>query len=244
VLKEVEIASSKLKTESLQSNRSRDEKEVKDEKMILETSKSITNATSELVSAAIASEKDRVGHRSTLYRRNSEKDLVSAAKIVAQSTQKLVEAANQSTATSSSDEAVADCAKSVASSISQLLSASYSLASNESRTKMSDSAKLVALYTSQLVNTAKTASRLRTEQADIPKEEISEEEESDEEGEEEEGNTTYSSLPSLDSITKTQSKIMHFEQKVKILRLEKDLEKAREDLSRMRQLEYKVWNWN
>lgn len=90
---------------------------------------------------------------------------------------------------------------------------------------MSEAAKAVAFSTSQLVSLAKSA----TEQKE-KKQEIQAEDDSD--------FFDQSSSSSTNVDANLAGKVKHFEQHIKIKKLEKDLENAREDLGKMNKADY------
>jgi len=199
---------------------------------ILEATRGIAGATAALVRAAgtlqhelaAAIKPIPASQKQKFYRKDSifTEGLISAAKAVAATTQQLCIAANSVTQGMEGEELVIAAAKGVAAATAQLVSSSRVKAGtdNPSQKKLQEAAKGVIGATSELVDTAKGISSAREEER-MKKEA---EEEAAKRGEEA---SNYS-----------KSIVAEMEQQMRILKLEKELEKAREQLLYARKKNY------
>jgi len=189
---------------------------------ILESCQAIAKSTAVLVAAATAVQQDYnklVAGPTTkvnAYKRDPTwaQGLVSAARTVAGSVQHLVKAANLAAQGNASEEALIVAAQSVSAATTQLVTASTVKSANVStgnQTRLNDAAKKVTAATAALVKTAKDAATWEEEQ------------------QKEQDDANYNL---------TDSKVREMEQQMAILRLEKELEKARTNLSGMKKAEY------
>jgi len=189
---------------------------------ILESCQAIAKSTAVLVSAATALQQDYnkltavSKDQKVAYRRDPQwaQGLISGARTVAGSVQHLVKAANAAAQGNASEEALVVAAQSVGAATTQLVTASTVKSQNVNSTnqsRLNDAAKKVTSATAALVKAAKDAASYEDEQAKA----------------EEEANFNL-----------TDSKVKEMEQQVAILRLEKELEKARNQLGKMRSNEY------
>jgi len=137
--------------------------------------------------------------------------LISAAKQVAGAVQQLVKSASNSVEGKAEEEELVAVARMVASSTAQLVSASRAKSDTNSKNHqfLMDAAKTVANATSQLVTAAKNATKMLQEE------------------QEEELASNY-----------TGSAVKQLEQQMKVLKLEKELEKARQQMLGSRKQEY------
>ena len=137
--------------------------------------------------------------------------LISASKNVAGACQMLVKSANAAVQGNSGEDELVAVAKSVAAATAQLMSASRAKSDPDSAAHkaLSTAAKSVATATSQLVDAAKTYAANQQEE------------------EEEEMATSY-----------TGSAVRQLEQQMRVLKLEKELEKARQSMLKSRKKEY------
>jgi hypothetical protein len=101
--------------------------------------------------------------------------------------------------------------------------ASFAFASTDARGKLSETAKSIAFHTSQLVLAAKAS--------------VEGEEPEDEDGKEQEGESDDEAEEEKFSFIGSKAKEM--EQQMKIMKLEKDLTRAREELGGIRKQEYR-----
>jgi len=187
---------------------------------ILEASQAIAKATGVLVHAATAVQREfsnlvKEPKSGSVYKRDPTwaQGLISAARTVAATVKHLVKAANDAAQGNSSEESLVVAAQAVSAATTQLVTASTVKAdpNSENQRKLRDASTRVAQATSQLVTAAKTAAAW--------------EHEKQQEDEERKYNLT-------------DNKIKEMEKQMEILRLEKDLEKARSQLGTMRKAEY------
>eukprot|EP01090_Pellita_catalonica_P014025 TRINITY_DN3475_c0_g2_i1.p1 TRINITY_DN3475_c0_g2~~TRINITY_DN3475_c0_g2_i1.p1 ORF type:complete len:1086 (+),score=325.41 TRINITY_DN3475_c0_g2_i1:91-3348(+) len=186
---------------------------------ILAAAIAIAQATAILVRAAHGAQRERVAKGNNpktkhLYRKDPTwaNGLISAAQKVAATTQHLVGSANDAAQGTAEEEVLVASAHAVAASTAQLVSASRAKAAQGSKTQMQldAAAKAVAAATAQLVEAARAAAEAEREA------------------------TTGSTKYELDSSAKAE-----MEQKIEILRLEKQLEDARRALAQKRKNQYK-----
>jgi len=188
---------------------------------ILESCQAIARSTAVLVQAATAVQQDynKLANNPTAkvtYKRDPQwaQGLISAARTVAGSVQHLVKAANAAAQGNASEEALIVAAQSVSAATTQLVTASTVKSANVStgnQSRLNDSAKKVTAATAALVKAARDAATWEEEQ----------QKEQDE-----------------NAFNLTDSKVKEMEQQMAILRLEKELEKARKNLGGMRKAEY------
>lgn len=169
-----------------------------------------------------------------LYRSASKESVIVAAQRVTMATESLVKSAKGT----AEEEKMVECARKVASATSELVSASGSFASPVYLQKLSEAAKVVAFATSQLVSVAKSVSDKRERSKSNFFDNDDDAYSSDEE-ENEKLTTEQRNKKKLEP--KTDVKVKHYEQQVKIKKLEKELEKAIEDLTGMNKQEYKIY---
>eukprot|EP01113_Clastostelium_recurvatum_P033497 TRINITY_DN4425_c0_g1_i1.p1 TRINITY_DN4425_c0_g1~~TRINITY_DN4425_c0_g1_i1.p1 ORF type:complete len:657 (+),score=216.76 TRINITY_DN4425_c0_g1_i1:108-2078(+) len=190
---------------------------------ILEAATAITQATATLVSAAAAAQRERTekGRANVAaglaYRRDPTwaEGLVSAAKAVAAATSQLVGVANKAANGEVGDqveEALVAASKAVAASTSQLVAAARAKSdvNSPSQEKLTTAAKSVSQATALLLAAAKAAAAK----------------------DEDDMEADYAKL------SVTGYKVKEMEQQMLILRLEKELQKARNSLANMRKAEY------
>jgi len=198
--------------------------EITVEDAIIEAARAIALATGTLVKAAAASQRERVAAQKDIKTKHLYKKdptwangLISAAQAVSATTQQLVIIANNAAQhkEGGDDNHLVAAARSVAASTAQLVAASKAKADPMSQTQktLSDAAKSVAKATSELVNASKAVAR-REEEEKQRKLSV----------------TQQSKLQ--------QSKIAEIEMQAKILKLEKKLQSARQDLIQSRKNEY------
>jgi len=187
---------------------------------ILEAAQAIAKATSVLVSSASAVQQDLVKmikepKTGNVYKRDPQwaEGLISAARTVAGAVQHLVKASNAAAQGNASEEALIVAAQAVSAATAQLVTASTVKADPNSpaQHRLRDASSRVTQATSQLVNAAKHAAEWEKEQQEMEMD---------------------------DKYNLTEAKIKEMEQQMAILRLEKELEKARSQLSGMRKAEY------
>ena len=205
--------------------------EIDVDEAIMEAALAISQATSLLVNAAAAAQKERVEHGRAQasaahkpYMANAvwAEGLISAGRAVAQSTQDLVGAANKAVQASRgpkdpndmSEETLIASTHGVAASTAQLVAATRSKSEKGSMTqeRVEDAAKAVSRATALLMEAAKAVAAAR-KQAE-PKE-------------------NYAGMGA------NAFRIKEMEQQVQIQRLEKELKAAREKLGEMRRSQYK-----
>eukprot|EP00026_Physarum_polycephalum_P001759 Phypoly_transcript_01761.p1 GENE.Phypoly_transcript_01761~~Phypoly_transcript_01761.p1 ORF type:complete len:997 (+),score=299.16 Phypoly_transcript_01761:86-3076(+) len=191
---------------------------------ILEAAMAIANATSTLVSSAAIAQRERAetgrarAAQGVPYKRDPTwaEGLISAAKAVAQATAALVGAANDAVHGKAGEEGLIAVSKAVAAATSQLVAAARAKSEPNSPTqeKLSSAARSVSHATSLLVAAARAAS-IQDEESEV---------------------IDYSKMSA------TGFKVKEMEQQMMVLRLEKDLQKARKGLAEMRKSEYAVTN--
>jgi talin len=193
---------------------------------ILDAARAITVATATLVQAATAAQKElvakgQISSQQSVYRRDPAwaKGLISAAQSVAGTVKDLVGAANGAAQGKAEEEALIASAKGVAAATARLVFASRAKADPFSPTqkKLSAAAKSVAEATQQLVAAAKSTTEAVEEK---------------------------DSAPDWEATTQTEKRKAEVEAQVKILKLQKELEKERVKLGEMRKNEYKDANPN
>jgi len=187
---------------------------------ILESCQAIARSTAVLISSATAVQQDynkltNNAQAKVAYKRDPQwaQGLISAARTVAGSVQHLVKAANAAAQGNASEEALIVAAQTVSAATTQLVTASTVKSANVSsgnQNRLTDSAKKVTAATAALVKAAKDAAAYEEEQQQAQDE----------------------------GINLTDSKVKEMEQQMAILRLEKELEKARRNLGGMRKQEY------
>jgi len=186
---------------------------------ILDAATAIATATGALVQAAATAQQERVrlvketpGGRKYMADPAWANGLISAAQSVAGSVTQLVKSANESVQGKAQEEALVASARAVATATAHLVAASRAKSDPDSRAQMSlkNAAKAVSNATSQLVSAANAAAQFQQE------DEVVEE---------------------FDFAT-AGGKAKELEQQMKILRLEKELEKARQGLNSMRKARY------
>jgi len=187
---------------------------------ILEAARTIAQSTGVLVSAATIAQQEfqklsKEPRTQNVYRRDPTwaEGLISAAKTVAGSVQHLVTAGNQAALGQASEEALVVAAKAVSAATTQLVTASTVKADPNSVAQKSlrSAASQVTSATDALVAAARNAAKWEEEQ-------------------ETHAASEKYSLPD--------SKIKEMEKQMEILRLEKQLEKARKDMLNARKAEY------
>jgi len=216
---------------------------------IYDAALAIANAVKELVQAAEKVQQERVSYRLTnpnVYRRDPmwANGLISAAKTVAMTTEQIVRTAQamvisigNSTAEHKnqqcpSEEELVTIAKAIATSTSQLVAASRAKTipgTLNVHQNLSKSARAVAMATSELVTVARQFTSLLDDE-----EERQQQEEALDTGGESSANSNNNGKTGI----KTGSVVRHLEQQMKILRLEKELEKARRAMFDQRKKEY------
>jgi talin len=183
---------------------------------ILTAAISVAEATHFLVQKAAVVQQERLDKQSSnpnVYHKDPmwANGLISAAKSVAGSTQQLVQSANRMVAGEAADEELPAVAKVVAESTAHLVTASRSKATagSDSVSHLGQAARVVAASTAKLVKAAHAASALK------------EEEEMQEEAEGMTGST-----------------IAKIEQHMRVLKAEKELEKARQEMGGVNRARY------
>jgi len=198
--------------------------EITVEDAIIEAARAIALATGTLVKAAAASQRERVAAQKDIKTKHLYKKdptwangLISAAQAVSATTQQLVIIANNAAQhkEGGDDNHLVAAARSVAASTAQLVAASKAKADPMSQTQktLSDAAKSVAKATSELVNASKAVAKREEEEK-------------------------QRKLSVTQQTKLQQSKIAEIEMQAKILKLEKKLASARQDLIQSRKNEY------
>lgn len=184
---------------------------------IVDAAQAIANATGVLVQHAYSAQKERLEKRrqpGARYRNDPTwaNGLISASHGVADSVQSLVKAANKAATGMADEEELVATARAVAASTAHLVSASRAKAdpNSQSHKNLSDAAKAVANATSTLVAAATKAGNLADEAA-AEAEEVA--------------NLSFGGAA---------SKAREMESQIKILKLEKELEKERMRMLAMR----------
>jgi len=185
---------------------------------IFDAAMAITQATGQLVQTAALAQQERTKMKliqSSKYHADPmwAQGLVSAAQSVASAVQQLVKAANEAAAGSSVEEALVVSARAVAAATAHLVSASRAKADPgaEIQRHLQIAARSVTQATSSLVSAAATASEFNRP------EEVFE----------------------VPDISSAKGKIVELEQEMKMKKLEKDLEVARQQLLAHRKQRYK-----
>lgn len=187
---------------------------------ILDAAMAITKATSMLVIAAAAAQKERIEKGKVtsniqVYKRDPtwSQGLISAAKAVANTTSSLIETANQVVLGFREEETVIAASKAVAASTAQLIAATRAKAedlNSDAQLKLNAASKAVTHATSQLVAAAKSAlpiNNINNNQQPLSQQGI-------------------------------QKQIKEMELQTQILKLEKELDQARKQLFGFRKQEY------
>jgi talin len=191
---------------------------------ILDAARAITTATGTLVASATAAQKElvekgRVSRQQSVYRRDPAwaKGLISAAQSVAGTVKDLVAAANSAAQGKAEEEVLVASAKGVAASTARLVYASRTKADpfSPAQKNLSSAAKSVAAATQSLVQAAKSATQLQEDEEAKP-----------------------------DWSNQTQQRKAEMEAQMKILKLQKELDKERFRLGEIRKNEYKDANVN
>ena len=187
---------------------------------ILESTKAIIAATSSLVKLSANVQKDITAKEKAsgnkklnkFYRKDSifAEGLISAAKAVGTTIQQLVKSANSTAQGTLEEEALIASTKAVSAATAQLVSASkVKSPDNPNQGRLQDAAKAVASAASMLVSSAQAAAEKKEE--------------------EERAKRTDKHTGSI---------IQEMEQQMKILKLEKELEKARQQMKQIRTQNY------
>jgi hypothetical protein len=185
---------------------------------ILDAALAITKATSMLVIAAAAAQKERVekGRVSggSVYKKDPtwSQGLISAAKAVASTTAMLIETANKAVSGEIEEEAVIAASKAVAGATAQLIAATRAKAddlNSPAQIKLNTAAGAVTKATSMLVAAAKAVSK------------------------------NSQQIVNDTNTSEFQHKIKEMEVQTDILKLEKELEAARAKLFNLRRQQYK-----
>jgi len=187
---------------------------------ILEAAQAIAKSTAILVNAATNVQQEfqkmaREPKTGAVYKRDPQwaQGLISAARTVAGAVQHLVKAANSAVQGEASQEALIVAAQAVSAATAQLVTASTvkSDPNSQAQQRLREASSKVTQATSSLVDAAKSAAAWEEEKM---------EQQTDE------------------KYALTQNKIVEMEKQMEILRLEKELEKARGALGTMRKKEY------
>ncbi|KAI8614346.1 hypothetical protein BC830DRAFT_1169513 [Chytriomyces sp. MP71] len=198
------------------------------DEQILEAAKAIAVATGALVKSATSAQREIVAAKAKSGRSRKDSSakaiyfsdgtwsdgLVSAAKQVAQATAELCEAANRAVKEKSEMEIVSVKAKAVATTTAQLIAAAAvnADAMSQSQMRLKAAGKAVTHATDQLVKAAEDAGAFN--EADIL------------------------SGANLKGLSETSAKALEMDAQVSILRMEKELEKARAKLAAVRKGKY------
>jgi len=186
---------------------------------ILEAATAIASATGALVQSAAVAQQERMKNiKETPAAARYQADatwangLISAAQNVAHSVQTLVKNANDSVQGKVAEEALVASARSVAQATAHLVAASRAKSDPDSKAQMGlkSAAKTVSSATAQLVAAANAAATFRQEEPPMPK---------------------------ID-FASAGGKAKELEQQMNVLRLEKELEKARQVLGQLRKARY------
>eukprot|EP01114_Cavostelium_apophysatum_P008525 TRINITY_DN2106_c0_g1_i1.p1 TRINITY_DN2106_c0_g1~~TRINITY_DN2106_c0_g1_i1.p1 ORF type:complete len:1001 (-),score=389.23 TRINITY_DN2106_c0_g1_i1:15-3017(-) len=181
---------------------------------ILDAAMAITKATAMLVTAAAVAQKERVEkgkiHSGPLYKRDPtwSQGLISSAKSVAAATQTLIITANDAVYGRIEEEAVVAASKGVASATAHLIAATRAKSDDPNgatEQKLNMASRAIAAAVAQLVAAAKAAAKPAADE-----------------------------FPKDFATTETARKIKEMEVQTQILKLEKDLEIARNRLGGMR----------
>jgi len=185
---------------------------------ILDGATAIARATQALIEAAAIAQGERVKLKGTPAGKRYQADptwangLISAAQGVAGSVTTLVKAANESVAGKAQEEALVANSRAVAQATAHLVAASRAKADPDSRAQLAlkNAARSVTGATAQLVAAANAAAQFQQEEAPLPR---------------------------VDFGT-AGGKAKELEQQMTVLRLEKELDKARQVLNQMRKSRY------
>jgi len=187
---------------------------------ILEAAQAIAKATGALVASATLVQQEfqkliAEPKTANVYKRDPQwaQGLISAARTVAGAVQHLVKAANSAALGNASEEELVVAAQAVSAATAQLVTASTVKADPNSaaQSKLREASSKVTAATQQLVSAAKQAAAWEEEQSKVT------------------GDAKF---------TLAETKIQEMEKQMQILRLEKELEKARQALGTMRKKEY------
>ncbi|KAJ3225658.1 Talin-1 [Chytriomyces hyalinus] len=226
----IEAASKKLASLKPQESARGVDQDLNFDQQILEAAKAIAAATCALVKSATHAQREIVASRGTAKRNilggkgkayfsdgTWSNGLVSAAKQVAQSTAELCEAANNAVKDKCEMEMVSVKAKAVATSTAQLISAAAanSEVHSQSQIGLKAAGKAVTHATDQLVKAAQDAG-VSFSESDIL------------------------SGTNLKDVGSTSARVMEMDAQVSILKMEKELEKARAKLAAVRKGKYDV----
>eukprot|EP01087_Luapelamoeba_hula_P019732 TRINITY_DN6586_c0_g2_i1.p1 TRINITY_DN6586_c0_g2~~TRINITY_DN6586_c0_g2_i1.p1 ORF type:complete len:980 (-),score=217.86 TRINITY_DN6586_c0_g2_i1:62-3001(-) len=190
---------------------------------IMDAAVAIAEAAAKLVRAGTEAQKERVAegklpNADSSYKRDPAwvEGLISAAKFVALATQRLTSAANDVVQGKVDDAALIAASKSVAAATAQLVAASKAKASSFSKPQenLMKASGMIKEATDKLVEAARAAADQRDRAEAAPLD--------------------------LSSLSSTDYKIAQMNQATKILRLEQELQKARDGLKELRQAEYQV----
>jgi len=186
---------------------------------ILDAATAIARATGTLVQTAAVAQRERADQKrqpGSKYQNDPTwaNGLISAAQQVSGSVQSLVAAANNAAQGQAEEEALVASARSVAAATAHLVAAAKAKAdpSSQAQRNLGNAAKAVANATSQLVAAANKAGQFELENEA-----------------EEESVTTFNSAA---------GKTKELEQQMRILRLEKELEKERVRMAGLRKAKY------
>ncbi|KAH6575177.1 hypothetical protein BASA50_007534 [Batrachochytrium salamandrivorans] len=195
------------------------------DEQILEAAKAIAAATSALVRSATGTQREimargRAGQTDSMYFSDGtwSDGLVSAARLVAASTSDLCDAANDAVKGNVQRDRVIVCAKNVSSSTVQLLTAAAvrSDPTSQAQIRLRAAGKAVTDATEMLVEAAKC----------------------DSSGMDEEEEENAANLRADASSSATRAKVLEMEAQMNILRMEKELERARVGLAAVRKGRY------
>ncbi|KAJ3091552.1 Talin-1, partial [Quaeritorhiza haematococci] len=197
------------------------------EGQIVDAAKAIAAATAALVRSATTVQRDiisqgRIGPKAEqMYFSDGtwSDGLVSAAKLVAQATQDLCDAANQAMKGNVRRERVIVSAKGVSSATAQLLTAAMVRAdpNSQSQIRLKAAGKAVTNATDQLVKAAEESMAFEDEMG---------------------GAATAPAAAGGEGSNKTSARVMEMEAQMSILKMEKELEKARAKLAAVRKGRY------
>jgi len=181
---------------------------------IMEAAQAIAKSTAILVNAATLVQQEfqkmvREPKTGSVYKRDPQwaQGLISAARTVAGAVQHLVKAANSASQGEASEEALIVAAQAVSAATAQLVTASTVKAdpNSQAQQRLRDASSKVTQATSSLVNAAKNAAKWEEEKLNSEQDE---------------------------KFSLSGNKIQEMEKQMEILRLEKQLESARQGLSR------------
>jgi len=187
---------------------------------ILEASQAIAKATGVLINAATSVQQEfqsllKEPKAATNYKRDPQwaQGLISAARTVAGAVQHLVKEANNAAQGEASEEALIVAAHAVSAATTQLVTASTVKAdpNSASQRRLREASSRVTQSTGMLVTAAREAAKWEQQQKEVEEE---------------------------DKYNLTENKIKEMEKMMQILKLEKELEQARNALGGMRKAEY------